>query len=290
MDLNYLKEFVTLADIGNYLEAADRLYISQSALSRHIKAMEEELGICLFDRSTRKISLTRFGELFYPYALKITDLRSQYQADLFEYKKNISGTLSIGSIPAMAQYKIVDLLVRFQKQYPQYPLNLIENDSLKLIDMVYNNKLELAFIRSNVKDHPDFVQIPYAKDQLIAVMPASHPFAERASLRLPELASETILLLSSDTFMHQLCVGECCKSGFDPRIGYTGNRSENILAMVEKGAGIALLTRNPILPLKNRNLSIVKIEPQILTWISLIYRKDKKLSLPAEQFIDMMKE
>lgn len=290
MDLTYLKEFVTLADIGNYLEAADQLYISQSALSRHIKAMEDELGIRLFDRSTRKISLTKFGELFYPYALNITNLHNQYQAALFDYKRSISGTLSIGSIPAIAQYRIIDLLMHFQKNYPDFSLNLIEEDSLQLIDRIKKNDLELAFIRTNVRNYPDFVQIPYAEDPLIAVLPAAHPLAARKSLRLPELADETLLLLSSNTFMYQLCVSECCKAGFEPKVGYTGNRSENILAMAEKGAGIALLTRNPIQPLKSRHLSIVRIEPEIVTRISLIYRKDKKLSLPAEQFIHMTKE
>nr|WP_277935275.1 LysR family transcriptional regulator [Parablautia muri] len=286
--MNYLQEFVVLADVGNYLEAAEQLYISQSALSRHIKAMENELGILLFDRNTRKIELSKFGEILYPYALSITQTRAQYQAALFDYKKNILGTLSIGSIPAMAQYKIIDLLFLFQQENSNFSLNLIENDSLNLIEMVRRNDLELAFIRSNTKTHPDFVQILYTEDPLVAVMPAFHKFADRKTLRLSELTDETLLLLDCDTFMYQFCVNECSKAGFEPKIGYTGKRSENILAMVEKGAGVALLTQNPILHLKSNDISIVEITPRLSTWISLIYRKDKKLGAPAKLFVSLL--
>lgn len=290
MELNYLKEFTVLAEIGNYLEASDQLFISQSSLSRHIKAMEEELGATLFDRSTRKIALSDFGKIFLPYAQKMVRLQQDYQQELFNYKRNIQGTLSIGSIPSITQYHIIDVLFAFQQEYKNYSLNLIEGDPIQLTDMVRDGRLELAFIRTSEEPDHHLVRIEYAHDTLAAVMPSGHPLAKREHLHLKELANETLLLLSSDTFMYQLCVRACQSAGFDPNIGYTGRRSENILAMVEKGAGIALLTQNPIQRPSNSGISIVEILPQISTSICLIYKKDRKLSPAARQFVSLLKD
>ncbi len=288
MELNYLKEFVVLADIKNYLQAADYLYISQSSLSRHIKLLEEELGVQLFTRNTRNISLSKFGEIFLPYAIQMTQIQTTYQEALINYKRSIYGTLSIGSIPSMSQYSIIDLLFQFKQENPSFALNLIENDSIQLIDMIENHKLELAFIRSSDDICSKFQHVLFSEDSLAAVIPISHPFANRTNIHLSELSKETFLLLSSETFMYQLCVDECHKAGFEPTIGYTGRRSENIIAMVEKGAGIALLTQMPIIKPANSNIAIVEITPKISTSISLIYSKDKPLSKPAQQFINLM--
>lgn len=290
MELNYLKEFTVLAQVGNYLEAADQLYISQSSLSRHIKAMEDELGATLLNRSTRKLSLSEFGKIFLPYAQQIVRLQQEYQTELFNYRRNIHGTLSIGSIPSITQYHIIDLLFRFQQENKNYSLNLIEGDPLQLTQMVREDQLELAFIRAGEEPDSHFARIDYAWDTLAAVMPTSHPLAAKDHIRLSELADETLLLLSSDTFMYQLCVRACQSAGFDPHVGYTGRRSENILAMVEKGAGIALLTQHPIRRPVNPGISIVEIRPRISTSICLIYKKDRKLSPPARQFVSLMKD
>ncbi len=288
MEINYLREFVVLAEVGNYLAAAAQLFMSQSSLSRHIKSMEEELGIPLFDRTTRNISLSEFGKTFLPYASEITQIQSKYQKALFNYKRSSHGSLSIGSIPSMSQYKIIDLLFRFQQEYQDFTLNLIEQDSIQLIEMIENNKLELAFVRSSEDLGSQFQQILFAEDTLAAIMPRTHPLAEKDAIGLEELANETLLLLSSDTFMYHLCVDKCKKAGFEPIVGYTGRRSENIIALVEKGAGIALLTQNPIMQLTNNNISIVKISPKIHTQISLIYSKEHPLSLPAQKFVSLL--
>lgn len=288
MEINYLKEFVILARTGNYLEAADSLYMGQSSLSRHIKTLEEELDVRLLDRTTRKVSLTEAGRLFLPYAEHIMLLQEQYQDVLLDFKKNNHISLSIGSIPSMTQYHITDALFLYQQKYPDHSLDLIEGDTVQLIDNLQNDRLELAFIRSSANGHHGFEHIHFAEDTLAAVFPAAHPLARRKTLHLSELSGETLLLLTKDTFMYQLCINSCKSAGFEPHIGYTGLRSENMLDLVEKGLGTALLTQKPIQKLSNPNISIVEIIPQITTYIDLVYRKNKKLSAAAEQFVRLI--
>lgn len=287
MELSYLKEFIVLSETGNYLEAADQLYISQSSLSRHIKALEDELGVTLFERTTRKVILNTPGSMFLPYARQIVGLHQKYQDDLYTYKKNIQGTLSIGSIPSMQQYNILDLVIRYEQKYPNYSLNMIEDDPIRLTTMVQNGELDMAFIRTISPVKAPFAAIEYTRDYLTAVVPVGHKLASKTTISLSDLKNENLLLLSTDTYMYQLCVNACHQAGFEPIIKHTSRRGENLLALVQKNMGIALLTRKPIQESQRTDIISINIAPEISTSISLIYRKDHSLSIPAREFLSM---
>ena len=89
MQIDYIKEFIILAEIGNFLEAADHLFMSQSTLSRHIKSLEDDLGTPLFDRTTRKVSLNEYGHLFLPYAREISKIQYNYTTELYNKLHNV---------------------------------------------------------------------------------------------------------------------------------------------------------------------------------------------------------
>nr|WP_294673782.1 LysR family transcriptional regulator [uncultured Blautia sp.] len=287
MELSYLKEFIVLSETGNYLEAADQLYISQSSLSRHIKALEDELGVTLFERTTRKVILNTPGSMLLPYARQIVGLHQKYQDDLYTYKKNIQGTLSIGSIPSMQQYNILDLVIRYEQKYPNYSLNMIEDDPIRLTTMVQNGELDMAFIRTTSPVKAPLTAIEYTRDYLTAVVPAGHKLASHSTISLSDLKNENLLLLSTDTYMYQLCVNACHQAGFEPIIKHTSRRGENLLALVQKNMGIALLTHKPIQESQRADIISINIAPEISTSISLIYRKDHSLSIPAREFLSM---
>ena len=130
MEIEYTCEFVVLAETCNYMEAADRLFVSQSALSRHIKTLEEELKVQLFDRSTRKVSLSPFGSLFLPYARQIASTRYAYEAAIAGALKAEHGNIRLGTIPVMSQYGITDLIMRFRQENPGFSMDIIEGDTL----------------------------------------------------------------------------------------------------------------------------------------------------------------
>ena len=95
MELSYIREFVVLAETGNYLEAADALFIAQSSLSRHIKSIELDLGSPLFDRTTRKVVLNGFGQAFLPYAKKMVEIQEEYENVLQSYLSGVSSTITV---------------------------------------------------------------------------------------------------------------------------------------------------------------------------------------------------
>jgi DNA-binding transcriptional LysR family regulator len=288
MDIEYIKDFVVLAEVGNYLDASDQLFISQSSLTRHIQQLEKDLGVTLFDRTTRKVALNKYGQMFLPYASRIVQIQYEYETAFYNELRNIHSSISIGSIPSMVQYNITDLLIKFKKENTNFTLNVIEAESHELKDMLRQNKCELAFVRETDDTDNEFVRIPYSIDTMVAVIPIDHPLAKSEFIALEQLRNEKFILLPEHSIMHELSLKECRKAGFEPNIVFTGYRGDNLVDMVSKGAGCALLMKRPAVFLSNPNTVLVDIIPSITTKISLFYKKNTELSIAARHFINCL--
>lgn len=285
MDIDYIHEFVVLADTGNYMEAADKRFLTQSSLTRHIQKLEADLGVLLFDRSTRHIELNKYGNLFMPYARQISQLQKEYSTTFCNELNRERGTIRIGAIPVMAQYQITDILARFQQENRNFMLDIQEADSLKLIQMLRDEEIDFAVIRESDDASSAFCKIPITQDTLAALMPAGHPLAVKDHIELKQLYRDSFLLLGRDTFMYSLCVRECRSAGFEPHIAFTSNRVDNIIGLVSKGMGVGLLTKRPVMSANHSEIAVVDILPAITTTISLAYLPGKKLTAPQQQLV-----
>jgi LysR family transcriptional regulator, transcription activator of glutamate synthase operon len=285
MDINYFKEFVVLAQTGNFMEAADILYSSQSALSKHIKSMESELGVPLFDRTTRKVEISKFGRLLLPYARQIAEVHDKYNAVLKSSLETDREVLNLGSIYGLAQYKITDVLVKFKKSRPQSTLNVMQASSKDLTDMLRQGKCEMAFIRDIEDVENKFVQVPYVTDTIVAVLPATHPLAKKKTIPLRMLSDENFLLAVPGTMPHRLSMKACELSGFEPRVTYNDPELENHIDLVIKGMGVSLALKQLALYHFQPKIAIVEITPSVTTQIDLCYRKTVELSEAAKHFV-----
>lgn len=286
MELNYIREFVVLAEVGNFLEASESLFISQSSLSKHIKVLEHELGVTLFDRTTRKVHLNEYGRTFLTYAKEIARVQYEYKTALINKQEDIYQTITLGSIPVMAPYRITDIIIKFKQENKKFSVNFIEGDSFDLKMMLRQDKCELAFIRESKSDDDEFTKIAFTNDTLSVVLPAYHPLAKEKKIRIEQLRGEDFLLLQPNTMLYHICLDECQRAGFTPNIAFTGQRAENIVDLIEKGMGISLLMRKPIEYLSSDKIKIVDIEPAITTDIKLYYKKEKELTIAAKHFIE----
>lgn len=285
MELDYLREFVVLAQTGNFMEAADKLYTSQSTLSKHIQSIESELGVPLFDRTTRKVRISKFGEMLLPYAKQIVELQDKYIAILQSSLQTDQEVLTIGSIPALAQYNITDIFMNFKKSRPQSTINVMQGGSEEMKEMLRQKKCDLAFIRFAGEADDDLVTIPYAVDTLVAVLPTAHPLAKQKTLSLRMLADENFLLTAKQTMLYRLSLDACRQSGFEPKIAYTDHNLGNLCDLVIKGMGVALLMKQLALYVSCPKVVIVDITPPVSTQISLCYPKGVELSDAAKHFV-----
>lgn len=303
MDINYFKEFTVLAETRNYWEASERLYISQSTLSKHIKALEHELGAELFKRTTRKVELTEYGTALLPYAQSIVKIQYDYSTVLMQIQDKNKKMLSIGSIPVIAQYDISNILIDFRKAFPEYRYRLTEDDSKILVQMLVNQKCELILLREtnstlteDCLEGEEIVRIPYIRDYLVAILPNSHPLARRSEISLRELQDEEFCFVKEGTMMYDLCRSACQEAGFIPNVVYDSHRLDNVFDMVTEGGCVALLmNKHAEHPTdsdlyRNPPFSAVKITPSITSQVSLCYLKSTHLSNAATQFIEFFKQ
>ena len=247
MNTERCREFVVLAQTCNYLQAADQLFISQSSLSKHIKALERELGVELFSRTTRRVQLTEHGRVFLPFARKLASTAHDAEAALSYASDNERRIIDIGSIPVMVPYGITELLHRFEREHPNVRMRITEGEADQLKELMRKRLLDLAFIRewdgdvAHEGDDAEFAASKFAEDRLAAVLPAGHPLAMRPSIRLAELANEEFLLLPKGTVMNALITDACAAEGFVPEVRYRGTRAENIIDLVSRGMGVSRL-------------------------------------------------
>ena len=295
MNILYLQEFLVLASTKSYIDASARLYMNQSTLSKHIKALEKELGVVLFDRSTRRVHLTEYGQQLLPYARQITDLATLYESERNRINTNI---LTIGTIPTMAQYDIVRLILSFKEEYPDVHLKIIEGDTVELRDGLLKNHYDLAFLRdvhpslfvSSPLDHA-IEKIPYQADRLVAVVPTGHPLFYNEYITFPQLKDYRLCLLKENTLLYNFCVQSCKAANFVPNIFYESHRISNIVEMCAQGDCIALLLDQHLQApstksaLKELHLAMIPIDPPVTTIVSLCYLKKDKLSELEKKFL-----
>jgi LysR family transcriptional regulator, transcription activator of glutamate synthase operon len=285
MEISYFKEFVVLAQTGNFMEAADILYSSQSTLSKHIKSMEEELGIPLFDRTTRKVKISKFGLLLLPYARQISEIQDKYIATLRINLDTDHEVLNLGSIYGLAQYKITDALVAFKKSRPQATLNVLQASSRDLKEILRQGKCELAFIRDIEDPQDEFIKIPYATDSLVAVLPIAHPLAKEKTIPLKKMKEENFLLEVPDTMPYRLSIKACELSGFQPKVTVTDVDREYLIGLVSKGMGVSLMLKRILLHFSDPEIAIVDITPNVSTQIHLCYLRGIDVSEAAKHFL-----
>ncbi|MGM9521480.1 MAG: LysR family transcriptional regulator [Oscillospiraceae bacterium] len=287
MDISYFREFTILAETGSYSLASEKLYISQSTLSKHIKNFEAELGQQLFERTTRKIELTRFGQHFLTYARQILTIQDAYTKDLLHFENNL---VTLGLVSALVKKRFIDIIIDFRREYPQYDINLIDSDSLTLVKRLYEKKCDFAIIHeldSEETHTPEYQRVPIEKNHLVVILPSSHRLAGRESIEIAELKDEPFIFLSEQTFMYSLAVTLCRRAGFEPNIILTSPRRENILQSVEYGLGVSILSREHI-PAHD-NVRLVNIAPCVTSSLNLCYRRET-LSPAAGAFLRWIQE
>lgn len=295
MELHYLQEFITLAQTQNFLEAADILYMSQSTLSRHIKSLEDELGVALFRRTTRQVYLTKYGQMLLPYAHRISAQLDQFTDELAASRKEKDVCLRIGTIPAMNLYGISSILALFKKKYSQYTLNIISSHTVRsnLPDMLRRGICELAFVREDTLIFNDDIErIPLVSERIVAVVPKSHPFSSLSAIPLSTLKHENIVTFAKNTSIYDCIHAACIKAGFEPTVVMTDHSADHLIDCICLGMGIGLLLEGFIDPTQgyNDSIAVLPVEPAFSNYISLCYLKGAALSSAAEDFLRMYRE
>lgn len=285
MEIKYFNEFVELSRIGSYTVAARKLHISQSVLSKHIKAMEDELGVPLFARRKSGIELSEFGLLLLPYANQIISIRENYEEAILTQITPDGGYLKIATIPSVNQLGITELIAGFSIGNPNLSVNIMEEESSYLLECLLRQEVDLAFARGAGNYNSELVRIPYMTDHIVAVAPKSHPLATRQNIILQDICNEELVISGENNYAYLMFRDACRRENLEPNVSYTNNNGE-LLDLVEKCMCVAIVNEQPSFSkiLSRPNVVKLHITPWIETMI-YIYYHPKNITSIAEKFL-----
>lgn len=289
MTFEQIKSFLAIVKYNHFTLASQELYISQSSISKHIKSLEKELGVELFNRQHRNIRLTDAGEEFYKFAKKTM---ADYENILYEMKKHTceeSSSISIGVLDTMVEYGIASLIADFQKQYPFIQVDLIERSNHKIIEYLNNSTINLGFINSNYEHRGNLNLRKLINDDLVLVTSKQHIFSSKSSIDIFDTSKEKYICVNGDYYLHNVFLNTWGNLNYFPNTLYIDSQTKTLLALVSENIGITLLPFKVASSYKkdiNNNIHICNLQNTFSANIFLAQLKSKKLNKNETLFRD----
>jgi DNA-binding transcriptional LysR family regulator len=242
-DLRQLSHFIAVAEAGTFRQAAAKTFTAQPALSVSIRRLEESLGVTLFERTTRGVTLTPAGEAFI-----IEARRTLLHAEQARQSARLAGLgewglVRLGFVGSAAYRLLPRSLPHFIGQYPNLRLELLEGETVSIVKMIREGRLDAGVIRTPIDDTDGLEIIEVEKDDLIAVLPATHRLAGRASIDLVELRDEAFVMFSATHVpgLRASVVAACRNAGFVPKVAQEATQALTVVGLVGSGMGVGIV-------------------------------------------------
>lgn len=290
MDTGYIREFVTLAGCLSYSEAAERLFISQPSLTKHIQALEREMGTALFARTTRSIRLSGAGSLFLPFARQIVDLCDRWEIAVDDLINRSGTSLTIAVMQNPQYYDMTKYIVSFRQTHPDVNFSIVEADEYGLYEMFRKGSVNIIPTFSGfwgMEGHPFMAM---AASTIVAIVRRDHPRAESGRVSLRELGGERLLLPSRGGWLSELILAAFRRQAVTPRVVYEGS-SIGCIDLVKAGMGVSLHAGEFAAGLQgDREVVALATEPEVTFAYGLGHRPLEELSCAERLYLSHMKQ
>jgi DNA-binding transcriptional LysR family regulator len=287
MDTHTLTAFLAVAQAKSFSQAAQKLFITQSAVSKRIALLEDQLNQKLFDRIGRKVSLTEAGLALLPRAETILAAIQDANRAMGNLKGEVSGVLSLAASHHISLHRLPGVLRRFTEHYPDVELQLHFDESEAAYEAIVHGQLELALITLSPTPDPVICSHPVWEDTLQYVVGKDHPLALQKQVTLEELTQTPSILPSTTTFTYQVLAEQFHKQGLELNVSMSTGYLDTIRMMVSIGLGWSLLPETLI----DDSLTVLDTgkEP-IVRQLGYIFHKDRTLSNAARCLVEMLSE
>ena len=284
MEIQQLYYYMELCKQKNFTEAGYACNMTQGALSKQIRKLENELGITLIRRNTRKFELSKEGEIFLSYAKKMT---GTYEEMLKNVQKNQE--IKIGCMPVLAPYHFARLVADFRKEYPDIKLVIDERIASEIQEN--SDRYDFLILRENMmEDQKKFRFSPLYDDKLCAVLYEKHPLYGRDRLQLRELKDDVFIFPERGSGSYEVFYKSCEKAGFEPKIAFEFPQANTIMSFVSEGVGVTITFSTVYREAKCAGVKMIPLEDELHSVISLFYRKNKPLDYAKKQFLNYVRE
>lgn len=292
MELRHLQTFVIAVEMQSFTRAANVLGVTQAAVSQHIAALEKELRVSLFKRSSRSVVSTEPGRTLYECARRIVDLAEEAQERVTRQPKTLRGTLKIAASTVPSEWLLPELLAGFRRIYPDVRQFVSVSDSASAIRAVDSGEVELGIVGELPRAAKLWAKA-IASDQLTLVVPPEHPFASAEEVTIEEFRSEPLIVREPDSGSRRCVEQALSKAGLaanEWNITMEVNSNEAIRAAVERGVGVAFLSMQAVSrDIRDGRLVSVRIEAvHAERSLYLVTDPERMPTRPARSFLDFV--
>lgn len=287
MKLKYLEYFLVIADAGNITHAAQHLYLSQPNLTIAIKKLEEELGVTLFERQHKSVTLTAEGKLLYERLTPVLNNLSNALEEVKDLGKKSNGILKIGIPPMIGSFMMQPLLAHFRDENPTWELNIVEEGSIGLEHKLSKHELDLAIIIAH-NTPSNLITIPLMNVEYKACVPINHRLSNHTQIAFKELQNESLIMMQLDSFHRQYITKQLEKHSITPHIVMSSNQVNNNLDMTVKTNSISfLLTPTPI---QRNDIKLISLDPPITATIAVVYPNNTYVNSTLKKLVTYLQE
>jgi LysR family transcriptional regulator, transcription activator of glutamate synthase operon len=291
MELRQLRYLVALADERHFTRAAAREHIAQPALSQQIRRLEQEVGVSLVERTTRRVTVTEAGRALVGRARRILAEVDAAAAEMQAFTGVRTGHVMVGTMHTMGPVDVSLALAVFHQRHPGVELTVREESSEELAEMLRDHALDLAFlsVTERIESHGLGLH-QLVSEELVVVLPRDHPLAEHEEVRMAELAGEQFISYREGARLRELLVLAGHSAGFEPQVQLESNESERIRRLVARHMGVAILPRSDA-EVPGAEVTVATlIEPSLTRDITLACREGRRLAPAAAEFLELSKE
>lgn len=287
MDFDQLETFLEVAKLSSFSRAAERRFRTQPAISSQIRALEEEVGAKLLDRSGGRVAVTAAGKVFQKYVEDSIEQRRVMLVTLAEMHRIPRGEIVVAANEGTCLHILPEVFAEFKHQYPSVAVSVMRSEHQKILEAIIENSCDFGVVSLPIKDKR-FTVVPIHRDELVVIAPPGHPLAGRTEATLADIAPYPLLLPklgrtrdALENLFHE--------RRLKPTISMELDSSELTKRFVAANVGISLISRSHVAEdLKAKALVALKLADAVLQRdLALVFRKDKALSRAALAFIDI---
>ncbi|WP_032108055.1 DNA-binding transcriptional regulator OxyR [Necropsobacter massiliensis] len=289
MNIRDLEYLVALAEHKHFRRAADSCHVSQPTLSGQIRKLEDELGIILLERTSRKVLFTQSGLLLVNQAKTVLREVKLLKEMASNQGKEMTGPLHIGVIPTIGPYLLPYIVPTLKQEFPDLELFLYEAQTQQLLEQLETGRLDCAILAS-VAETEAFIEVPLFNERMLLAISDQHPWANKESIKMEKLKGCEMLMLDDGHCLRGQALGYCFTAGAKENQHFQATSLETLRNMVSANAGMTLMPELAVLSEGNRTgvKYIPCTSPEPARTVALIYRPGSPLRNRYERIADMV--
>lgn len=292
MEIRNLTTFLKVTELKSFSKAAEALDYSQSAVTVQIQQLERELGVQLFDRIGKNVSITQYGKDFVAYARDVVSAVSRASA-FATANADLTGTVRVGTLDSLMTASFSDIIPAFHERFPHVVANVHGDSVTRLKELLVKNELDLIYTLDGELHDPQFVKVFEAEEDIVIVTNRDNPLASRSELKLCDLIGHPFVLMNRNNAYRDL---------FDSELARHDLAVEPFCELESDVLALRLIWENPeylsVLPrytvqksIHKEKLAILSVgDCQMRQWRQLLYHKNKVLTPQIQGMLDTILE